>query len=81
MKEVRLPTAPAEKAVTVLITEAAALEPGKFGSVMVLDNPPEGILGPDLPVVGVEVLRIVGSARYHQPGMKTGPVPNVRRVR
>lgn len=66
VNDVRLPTAPAEKAETVLTTEAAAFEPGRLGSVMVVDFPPDGmdVRAVELPMVWL--LRIVGSARHHQ---------------
>jgi len=82
VNEDMFPTAPVENAVTVLTTDAAASEPGRLGRVMVWDFPPEGILGMDpLPTLPAIVPRTDGSARYHQPGMKTGPLPKVRRVR
>ena len=37
-----LPTTPAENAVTVFVTEAAASDPGRRGRVIVLDFPPIG---------------------------------------
>jgi len=81
VKAATLPTTPAEKAWAVLITEAAALDPGSWGSVMVVDFPPEGREGTPPATVLPVVRPMVGSARHHQPGMKTGPVPNVLRVR
>ena len=83
---VKLPTAPAEKAATVLVRDAAAFDPGSCGSVMVVDFPPLGTLGPLLtapPTVRPEEVErdIVGVVRHHQCGMYTGPGPHIRRVR
>lgn len=74
----RLPTTPAEKAVTVFVTEAAASEPGRRGRVMVLDFPPDGIdglepratepptdrLADEALVVGERLM--LGTTRHHQ---------------
>ena len=87
VNEVKLPTAPAEKAVTVLDKDAAALEPGNLGRVIVLDLPPDGEEGftprvaPPTERLVVGVRFNVGSARHHQMGINTGPGPNIRRVR
>lgn len=73
-----LPTTPAEKAVTVFVTEAAASDPGRRGRVMVVDFPLEGIEGLDprateppterlvdeALVVGERL--ILGTTRHHQ---------------
>ena len=88
VKVVRLPTAPADIAVTVFVSDAAASEPGSLGRVIVFDFPPDGGVGalprPIVPptVRGEVVVRgIAGSARHHQYGINTGPLPKVRRVR
>ena len=73
-----LPTTPAENAVTVFVTEAAASEPGRRGRVIVLDLPPLGTedviprateppierLVDELLVAGTRL--ILGSTRHHQ---------------
>ena len=71
VKVVILPTTPAEKAVTVFATEAAASEPGNRGSVMVFDLPLDGAVG--LPLTALPILRpvelgclIPGVVRHHQ---------------
>ena len=72
VKEVSLPTTPAEKAVTVLVTEAAAFEPGRRGREIVLDLPPDGTEDLDPRAAEppterpVEGRLMVGSARHHQ---------------
>jgi hypothetical protein len=87
VKLVRFPTTLVEKLCTVPTTEAAASEPARWGmrTVVMLLPPPwesleaEAVLVPEeteLPVRGM-----LGSARHHHQGMKTGPLPNTRRVR
>ena len=73
VNEAMLPTTPAENAETVLVTEAAAFEPGSLGRVIVFDFPPEGaedleLRAPAPPTVRVvvDVRLIVGSVRHHQ---------------
>ncbi len=72
VKEVSLPTTPAENAVTVLVTEAAAFEPGRLGRLIVLDFPPDGTDDLDPRAVEppterpVDERLMVGSARHHQ---------------
>jgi hypothetical protein len=73
VKELRLPTAPADIAVTVLVNEAAASEPGSFGRVIVCDLPPDGAVGrlprpaaPPMERVEAVVRGMPGSARHHQ---------------
>ena len=57
--------------------EAAALEPGRLGMVIVVDLPPVGREGPP-PTWGMdEVCEIVGFVRHHHQGMYTGPPPKV----
>ena len=77
VKDAMLPTAPADMAVTVLVTDAAASEPGSLGRVIVFDFPPDGALGaPPREIVppaalpaDADVRLMVGSARHHQYGM------------
>ena len=73
VKALRLPTAPADIAVTVLVRDAAASEPGNFGRVIVFDFPPEGGVGrlprpaaPPTDRVEAVVRGMPGSARHHQ---------------
>ena len=75
---VMLPTTPAENAVTVFVTEAAASEPGRRGRVMVVDFPPDGIEGLDPRATELPTDRLVdevlvvgerlmpGTTRHHQ---------------
>lgn len=71
VKELTFPITPAETAETEFTTEAAAFEPGRLGSVMVLDLPPVGteVLDAVLaapPTVVVLGRLMDGSARHHQ---------------